>query len=269
VEFFLVNIFPIAEQPEDYLQSEDYKSRLAARETLAATITSLMDENELDAIAYPIARRIAPPIGANQIGNNASLAAQTGFPAINVPAGFTPGGFPVGIELLGRAFDESRLLGLAYAFEQATRHRKAPAFEQGRPPASVPHPDASPGTGPGSILGKAIARGSNSNPPSDVPFEAAVSWSFNQATREFGYDITLLGAPSSDAGGTYLHHRIAGINGGVAHVLAKEGQPRLLGQVVLSPQQAAALMAGELYFSVLSKQSPLQSARADIVPQAG
>ena len=87
-----------------------------------------MDDNRLDALAYPVTRRIAPPRrGGNQIGSNAGLSAQTGLPAINVPAGFTPGGFPVGIELLGRAFAEPTLIGLAYSFEQATRHRASSA----------------------------------------------------------------------------------------------------------------------------------------------
>ena len=50
--------------------------------------------------------------------------------AITVPAGFTDGGMPVGIELLGQAWSEPRLLSLSHAYEQATHNR--------RPPASTP-----------------------------------------------------------------------------------------------------------------------------------
>src|SRR5207247_6345249 len=85
---------------DDYLSGDEYKSRLAARLSLGQAVVKVIDDNRLDAIAYPTTRRIAPTVGGNQIGTNAGLAAQTGFPAITVPAGFTPGGFPVGMELL-------------------------------------------------------------------------------------------------------------------------------------------------------------------------
>lgn len=113
--------------PDDYLTSEDYRARLAARDTLARAVLAVMEANRLDAIVYPTVRRIAPLVGGNQAGSNAGLSAQTGFPAISVPAGFTPEGFPVGVELLGRPFAEPTLLGLAFAYEQATRHRRPPA----------------------------------------------------------------------------------------------------------------------------------------------
>jgi Asp-tRNA(Asn)/Glu-tRNA(Gln) amidotransferase A subunit family amidase len=113
-------------QPDDYLSSADYASRLAARVSLGNDVRGAMDQNRLDAIVYPTARRIAPPIGGNQAGSNAGLAAQTGFPAITIPAGFTAGGFPVGIELLARPFAEPTLIALAYSFEQATHHRRQP-----------------------------------------------------------------------------------------------------------------------------------------------
>ena len=45
----------------------------------------------------------------------------TGCPAISVPAGFTPEGLPVGVQLVGRFRDDLGVLGLGYAFEQATR----------------------------------------------------------------------------------------------------------------------------------------------------
>ena len=44
----------------------------------------------------------------------------TGHPAISVPAGFTPAGLPVGLQIVGRHHDDWGVLQLAYAFEQAT-----------------------------------------------------------------------------------------------------------------------------------------------------
>ena len=75
-----------------------------------------------DAVRGPLQR-----IGEDQKGaGNCRLAAATGLPAISVPAGFTDDGLPVGVELFGREFDEAGLLRLAFAYEQATHHRRVP-----------------------------------------------------------------------------------------------------------------------------------------------
>jgi Asp-tRNA(Asn)/Glu-tRNA(Gln) amidotransferase A subunit family amidase len=73
------------------------------------------------------------PIGATfQKDRNGVIAALTGFPAIEVPAGYStptadaPIGVPVGLEFLGRAWAEPELIRLAYGFEQATHFRKPP-----------------------------------------------------------------------------------------------------------------------------------------------
>jgi amidase len=65
--------------------------------------------------------------GDHDTGGSSTPAAVAGYPNINVPAGFVFG-LPVGISFFGRAYSEPTLLKLAYSFEQATRHRRAPQF---------------------------------------------------------------------------------------------------------------------------------------------
>ena len=56
-------------------------------------------------------------------------AAASGYPHITVPGGMVYD-LPVGISFFGAAFSEPLLLGIAYAFEQASKHRKLPAFKK-------------------------------------------------------------------------------------------------------------------------------------------
>ena len=254
-------------QPDDYLNSDDYRMRLAARLSLGQAILKTMDDNRLDAIVYPTTRRIAPVVGGNQIGSNAGLSAQTGFPAITVPAGFTPGGFPVGIELLGRHFGEPTLIGLAFSYEQATRHR--------RPPVSAPRlgdtatsgnvAKATFGPGAGSKRVEVVATGAQSIPPSDVSFRVAARFTFDAAARILGYDVALSGGLANQVGGVFLHRRAGRPNGGVAYILAKSLISRASGTIRLSEPEAADLKAGKCYISAVSKKSPRRSARANIV----
>ncbi len=55
------------------------------------------------------------------------MTSVAGYPHITVPAGFVRG-LPVGVSFFGRAWSEPTLIKLAYAYEQATKHRKPPAF---------------------------------------------------------------------------------------------------------------------------------------------
>jgi amidase len=106
----------------------DYRQRVAARAVFRDAIVKALDDNLLDALIYPTMRQkpVAVPL-TSQPGSNCRVSAHSGLPAISVPAGFTPDGIPVGIEFLGREFTEGDLLELAYSWEQATHHRRAPA----------------------------------------------------------------------------------------------------------------------------------------------
>lgn len=106
--------------------TQEYMEQLLKRTTLRQAVLLAMAEHDLDALAYPTIRQVASLIGDNQEGSNGCLSANSGLPAITVPAGFTDDNLPVGLELLGRAWSEARLIGLAYAYEQATQHRRLP-----------------------------------------------------------------------------------------------------------------------------------------------
>ncbi len=123
------------------LDTEEYREALARRDTIRQGVVATLDDLKLDALIYPTMRQQAAVIGRPQGGDNCRLSPHSGLPAITVPAGFTPDDLPVGLEMLGRPFAESRLIGLAYAFEQATRHRRAPAST---PPLDWPDPPKRP-----------------------------------------------------------------------------------------------------------------------------
>ncbi len=100
--------------------------RLSRDEGLDAVMTT----HTLDAIIAP-SNGPSWPIdlvnGDRYSGGNSSVAAVAGYPSITVPAG-SVGPLPLGVSFIGRAWSEGRLLALAYAFEQATKARRAPQF---------------------------------------------------------------------------------------------------------------------------------------------
>lgn len=108
------------------LDTEAYREALAAREMFREAIVAVMDENDLDAVAYPVSPGTAALIGGRQAHFDCSTAAMAGAPAIVLPAGITSDGLPVGIELIGRPLDESTLISIAAGYEAHTNHRTLP-----------------------------------------------------------------------------------------------------------------------------------------------
>lgn len=131
--WFDQEIFVEAQAKGD-LSSEEYLKALKESKKWAGKegIDAVMKEHNLDAI---IAQTNGPAWsidwvnGDNFSGGSSSPAAISGYPNITVPMGFVEG-LPVGISFFGKAWSEPKLIEIAYGFEQATKHRKAPAFKK-------------------------------------------------------------------------------------------------------------------------------------------
>ena len=97
--------------------------------TFREALLKAMESQRVDAIVYPTWSNPPRKVGdiTSPAGDNSQiLSPQTGFPAVTVPMGFTYGSLPAGLTFLGRQFSEPVLIKFAYAYEQATKHRKAP-----------------------------------------------------------------------------------------------------------------------------------------------
>jgi len=121
------------------MDSPDYAKLLLDRTQLTRNaIMQALADNHLDAIVYPTTSKEPVRLGQIQDFNvNSMLSSFSGYPAVTMPAGFTTDGVPVGIEFLGRPFDEPLLIKLAYAYEQGTHHRQPPILHPEKKDPSI------------------------------------------------------------------------------------------------------------------------------------
>ena len=106
------------------------KAEMTYREQVRAALNKAMDAQKIDAWVYPTWSNPPRLIGdLNTPGgdNSQFFSPTTGFPSIQVPMGYTRGGrLPAGITFFGRAWSEPTLIKYAFAYEQATHHRRPP-----------------------------------------------------------------------------------------------------------------------------------------------
>jgi amidase len=122
----------IQAQAKGPLTEKKYLDELANDLKMSRTdgIDATMDKYKLDAIIAPTGGPAWPTDllnGDHFTGGSSTPAAVAGYPNINVPAGFSHN-LPIGISFFGRAWSEPVLIRIAYAYEQATKHRRPPTF---------------------------------------------------------------------------------------------------------------------------------------------
>jgi len=111
--------------------------RYRGRQAIRDLVESLLARYDLD--AFVIQYVSTPPLAKNVTGvaapaggrdsrtlRGGGIVSSTGLPGIIMPAGYTKDNLPVGIEFIGKSFDDLRLLQVAYGYEQAAKKRKSP-----------------------------------------------------------------------------------------------------------------------------------------------
>ena len=202
--------------------TEEYRRALIKRTAVRQLVLAALDEHQVQALVYPTLRRLPATIGEAQRGTNCQLSPSTGLPAVAVPAGWSDGGVPVGVELLGGEWSEPALLKMAYAYEQAVRPR--------RPPFSTP----------------ALVNGAA---PPPVTFQVTAG----PAVVRFAYDVTtsrLEYVLPADSGAAVmaLHRGKESEKGPVIAPLL--GAAGAMAEVRLSAADREALEQGRLYLEV-------------------
>lgn len=122
----------IKAQAKGGLDSQEYKDALANNIKYAREegLDKVFAEHKLDALVAPTGGLAWQTdfINSDFYGTSfTSPAAVAGYPHITVPAGFVHG-LPCGISFVGLAWSEAKLIGMAYAYEQASKRRKPPTF---------------------------------------------------------------------------------------------------------------------------------------------
>jgi amidase len=109
--------------------SADYAARVRNKDTVKRVVVELLVKYELDALVYPYSTLPPPRWDAVSGGGGGanSLASNSGLPSILMPAGYTGAGLPIAIEIIGKPFDDMKLLQVAYGYEQVSKRRKAPS----------------------------------------------------------------------------------------------------------------------------------------------
>jgi amidase len=220
-----------------------YRAALARRIVARDMVVAFLDTNHFDALVYPTMRRKAALIGEPANGSTCQLSAVTGLPALSVPAGFTPDGMPIGVELLGRPLADAVLLAFAYDYEQSVHPRRAPAttppLVDGRAPKPLAFATATSSNG-------ATARG---------------AFTYDATRRTLAYDVRVSG---DRVYGVSLVRDSAGKPGPIMRRLVAQGVKHSSGSLKLGDAERRDLIAGRLALAIFTSDQLGAAARTPL-----
>jgi amidase len=224
--------------------SDAYRNALAQRTVLRNLVVAFLDSAKLDALAYPTVRRKAAFIGEPQRGANCQLSAASGLPALSMPAGFTPDGLPIGVELLGRPLSDQHLVAMAYDYEQATHPRRAPS------------------TTPPLVDGRAPRPAAWTVAMSDRGAGVRGNFSFDATRRTLTYAVDVTGLPASHVYAVSVDRDSAGTKGPMLRRLSGEGVVAVNGSIKLTDAERRELLGGQTALVVYTSDAPKGTMKA-------
>ncbi len=233
---------------------EEYRDAFAKREPLRAAVVATLDRHAVDALVFPTVRAIPAIIGDPQRGSSCSLSANTGLPALSVPVGFTTAGLPIGMEMVGRTLDDARLVALAYAFEQATDHRREPRAT----PALVG------GEAPAVVVARVRATGDGYSEPRGSGASVDARLSLDPTTEMLSFALSVEGVGPEEVVAVVLRHTDDEGEWLVARRLSGPGSAVAEGSFRASPGLVERLAAGEVVLEVFTRGHPFGAARAEV-----
>ncbi len=242
-------------------ETEAYRAALARRGPLREAVERALNRHSLDALVFPTVRTIPAVIGDPQRGSSCSLSANTGLPALSVPAGFTDGGLPIGIEMVGRTLDDARLVALAHAFEVETEHRREPwstppLVNGAAPPLREIRIEA--GLPEGIVSGTRVGAG---DAPA-VSIEGTLT--FDETRSDLAWRLRVVNVAARDVHALALRWADGQDGWQVAHRLLAPGEGDGSGVVRLSSAQRKALEAGDMHLILLTGSQPRGAAVATL-----
>jgi amidase len=237
--------------------SDAYRAALERREVLRRSLLAAMDASRVNVVLYPPIRQKPATLGSAQGGgNNCQLSASTGLPALAMPAGFTADGLPVGMEFLGRAFEETRLLALAATIERLPSHQKLVR----RSPTSTP-PLPAPSR-PSEVSPPARDEAGS---PLAGSTDVTATFTWNSASGILTYEVVVSGLRPVDMLLVALHRGDANQLGPVIAPLVRRGRIAAKGEVTLRQSERDDLLAGRLYVRWYTRVQPFGEGRLPVV----
>ena len=217
-----------------------YAAALAARVILRQALNLIFETHNLDALVYPTIAQTPVFIGEQQPGNNCSMAANSGLPALSIPAGFSQAGLPVGMEFLGKRFKDPHLLAIAQAFAASNDRRRPPSVT---PPLVNGQP-------PGPELVELII---NEN-----GIRLAADFSFDLVTNLLSYEVFVDPSSLQIFSAATLHIMSGEGNLGAAILnLIGPGSEQVSGESFMNEDLRTALKNKQLYVRVFGSALPV------------
>lgn len=227
-----------------------YAATLAKRDGARRMILDAMAAANVDVLAYPTI--LQPPViwGAEPFGTaTCGMSASTGLPALALPLGLSRDFLPVGLDLLGKPFDESRLLNLAYDWER-TAHPRVPPLST---PALIDR------KAPGLLrFDLRLAETAKGGPTAKIEFAfdpPSLMLHFKARMARLGKDKPVALA---------LQRSEDGKPGPVVALLLRAGQSSGESSLHLTPRMRSDLAAGRLFVRLYTRDRPLGAAWADL-----